>query len=156
VTAGLDRRAASWGLAALAAGLLVSGVAAAEERFETRLAPVAMDLLTRDSVAGVGRAQAVLNGNRLVVSATFEGLPSRAVSANLRQGIAIGARGPVAFNLDVSGGTSGTLSGSMRLNRAQTAALKEGRMYVQIQSEGAPDGHLWGWLLPPRRDTTAK
>lgn len=156
MTAGLDRRAASWGLAALAAGLLVSGAAAAEERFETRLAPVAMDLLTRDSVAGVGRAQAVLNGNRLVLNATFEGLPSRAVSANLRQGIAVGARGPVAFNLDVSGGTSGTLSGSLRLNRAQTAALKEGRMYVQIQSEGAPDGHLWGWLLPPRRDTTAK
>lgn len=136
--------------------VLLTGAAPAEERFETRLAPVAMDLLTRDSVAGVGRASAVLSGNRLALTATFEGLPSEAVSADLRQGVAVGARGPAAFRLPVSGGTRGTLSGDLRLNRAQLAALREGRMYVQIQSVGAPEGHLWGWLLPPRRQPSER
>jgi hypothetical protein len=25
--------------------------------------------------------------------------------------------------------------------------LKKGKMYIQINSEGAPNGHLLGWLL---------
>jgi hypothetical protein len=25
--------------------------------------------------------------------------------------------------------------------------LRKGMVYVQIHSEGAPDGNLWGWLL---------
>jgi hypothetical protein len=143
-------RAASHALAAAALAVLLTGAAPAEERFDTRLAPVAMDLLTRDSVAGVGRANAVLAGNQLALSAMFEGLPSKAVTANLHQGIAVGARGPVAFKLDVAGAQSGTLAGNLKLSRPQAAALRQGRMYVQIQSEGAPDGHLWGWLLPAK------
>jgi hypothetical protein len=26
--------------------------------------------------------------------------------------------------------------------------LRQGRMYLQLHSESAPDGNLWGWLLP--------
>ena len=29
----------------------------------------------------------------------------------------------------------------------QIADLRNGQWYVQIQSERAPDGNLWGWLL---------
>jgi hypothetical protein len=146
----IGRRATYRGLAAAAAAVLLTGAAPAEERFETRLAPVAMDLLTRDSVAGVGRATAVLAGNQLSLTATFHGLPSPATTANLHQGVAVGARGPVAFKLAVTGTQAGTLSGSLKLSRPQLAALHQGRMYVQIQSQGAPDGHLWGWLLPAK------
>jgi hypothetical protein len=135
-------------MALLAAAILVSAAAPREERFQTRLSPIAMDLLTRDSVAGVGRTTAVLAGDRLTVSGVFEGLPSAVTSANLHQGIAVGARGPLAFKLAVSGDRQGVVNGSVRLSRDQTAALRSGRMYVQLQSEGAPDGHLWGWLLP--------
>jgi hypothetical protein len=28
-------------------------------------------------------------------------------------------------------------------------ALKAGRFYIQLHSERAPDGNLWGWLLAP-------
>jgi hypothetical protein len=45
-------------------------------------------------------------------------------------------------------GTAGTLSGSFELNAIQIADLEKGRLYVQLHSEKAPDGNLWGWLLP--------
>lgn len=132
----------------LAAAMFLAGAAPPGERFQTRLSPIAMDLLTRDTVAGVGRATAVLTGDTLTLKGVFEGLPSAATSANLHQGIAVGARGPLFFKLTVTGGQQGVLSGSVRLNPDQAAALRSGRIYVQLQSKGAPDGHLWGWLLP--------
>jgi hypothetical protein len=27
------------------------------------------------------------------------------------------------------------------------AALRSGKLYIQIDSETVPSGHLWGWLL---------
>jgi len=133
------------GLGALSA---MAFAAPREEHFQTRLSPIAMDLLTRSSVAGVGRATAVLTNDTLTLSGVFQGLPSAVTSANLHQGIAVGARGQQAFKLAVSGSREGVLNGSVRLSRDQAEALRSGRMYVQLQSEGAPDGHLWGWLLP--------
>jgi hypothetical protein len=44
-------------------------------------------------------------------------------------------------------GNTGTISGTFDLTPDQVDALKKGRLYVQIQSEGAPNGHLLGWLL---------
>jgi len=44
--------------------------------------------------------------------------------------------------------SAGTLSGSFDLNALQIADLEKGRLYVQLHSEKAPDGNLWGWLLP--------
>jgi len=29
--------------------------------------------------------------------------------------------------------------------------LEKGRFYVQLHSEKAPDGNLWGWLLPQEK-----
>lgn len=132
----------------LSALVTLAFAAPREEHFQTRLSPIAMDLLTRDSVAGVGRATAVLSNDTLTLSGVFEGLPSAVTSANLHQGIAVGARGQLAFKLAVSGSRQGVINGSLRLSKDQAAALRSGRMYVQLQSEGAPDGHLWGWLLP--------
>ena len=42
---------------------------------------------------------------------------------------------------------SGTISGSFDLTAIQVADLEKGRLYVQLHSEKAPDGNLWGWLL---------
>ena len=40
-----------------------------------------------------------------------------------------------------------TINGSFDLTTEQVDALKKGRIYVQLHSEGAPNGHLMGWLL---------
>jgi hypothetical protein len=60
-----------------------------------------------------------------------------------------GIRGPAILDLDlmISKAVKGTLSGSVDLTPDQIADLRNGRLYVQIQSERAPDGNLWGWLL---------
>ena len=45
----------------------------------------------------------------------------------------------------------GKLHGDVK--RAQIAALHLGRLYIQINSQKgpAPDGNLWGWLLPEHK-----
>jgi hypothetical protein len=48
----------------------------------------------------------------------------------------------------VTKATSGTIRGELRLTAAQLEHLKQSRFYVLLQSEKAPDGNLWGWLLP--------
>jgi hypothetical protein len=106
-----------------------------------------MDVAMRANISGVGSASAVLNGKSLSVSGTFEGLGSPATSARLQQGPATGVPGPVVLDLTVSHAISGSFSGSFDLTPEQLEALKAGKFYVQISSEKAPDGNLWGWLL---------
>jgi len=52
------------------------------------------------------------------------------------------------FDLTVAKATSGTINGSFDLTPEQLEDLRKGRLYVQLHSEKAPDGNLWGWLLP--------
>jgi hypothetical protein len=58
-----------------------------------------------------------------------------------------GMRGPVIADLTVSKATSGTISGTVDLNSQQLDSLRKGGLYIQLHSEKAPDGVLWGWLL---------
>jgi hypothetical protein len=58
-----------------------------------------------------------------------------------------GIRGPAILGLMVTKAEKGAVSGAVDLSSDQIEDLRNGRMYVQIQSERAPDGNLWGWLL---------
>ena len=120
--------------------------------FKARLSPVPIDIAMQATVAGSGSVSAVLTGSKLSISGTFEGLRSPATIAHVHKGPVRGVRGPVVFDLTVSKAsepTSGTLSGSIDLTPLQLADLEKGRLYVQLHSEKAPDGNLWGWLLLP-------
>jgi hypothetical protein len=120
--------------------------------YRARLAPVPIDLTMQSTVAGSGSVSAVLSGGTLTVTGTFEGLKSPATVAKIHKGPARGVRGPELFALTVSANTSGTISGTVDLTPAQVTDLEKGRLYVQLHSEKAPDGNLWGWLLLPRGD----
>jgi hypothetical protein len=61
--------------------------------------------------------------------------------------VAAGVRGPVIGDLMISKATSGTVSGSIELTAPQVESLHKGGIYVQLQSEKAPDGVIWGWLI---------
>jgi hypothetical protein len=135
---------------ALAAGLVclaLSLTAQTQERYKTRLSPVSMDASMRANIAGLGTASAVLTGTKLTVSGSFDGLRSPATIAQLREGRGTGVRGPVAFDLTVTKATSGTIEGTFDLNPEQLENLRKNRLYIQIHSEKAPDGNLWGWLM---------
>lgn len=132
---------------------VVSLVAIAQQprTFTARLSPVPIDISMQATIAGSGSVQAVLTGTKLSITGTFEGLRSPATIAQVHKGPNKGMRGPVVFDLTVSKGsepTSGTLSSSIELTPLQVADLEKGRLYVQLHSEKAPDGNLWGWILP--------
>jgi hypothetical protein len=123
-------------------------LAQAPNVFKVRLSPVAMDATMRATIAGSGSATATLLGTKLTITGSFEGLKSPATIAQIHRGVATGVRGPALFDLTASKGTSGMVSGSVDLTAEQVESLRKGRLYIQIHSEKAPDGNLWGWLLP--------
>jgi hypothetical protein len=122
--------------------------AQANQTFKARLSPVAIDLTMMATIAGSGSVTAVLAGSKLTLSGRFEGLRSPATVAHIHKGSVTGVPGAPVFDLTASQGTSGTLTGSVSLTPTQMADLEKGRLYVQLASEKAPDGNLWGWLLP--------
>jgi hypothetical protein len=135
--------AACLGLLAFAA----SGAAQSTDRFKIRLTTVPMDAGMRNNVAGAGRGTATLSGNKLTVDATFDGLKSPATAAQVHSGRARGVRGESIGVLDVTKSTTGTVSGSVNLTEPQLKALRDGHLYIEVASEKAPEGNLWGWIL---------
>lgn len=129
--------------------LLLAICAAAAQKSETykvRLSTVPVDATMLSRVAGSGSLTAVLNGNRLTFSGTFQGLRSPATHASIHLGPK-GIPGPAVLDLTVSNATSGDVTGSVELTPSQIEDLRSAKLYVQIDSEKAPEGNLWGWLL---------
>ena len=118
-----------------------------QEKFKARLSTIAMDGGMRETVAGTGSALAVLAGTKLTINGTFDGLRSPATVARVHSGLAMGVRGAAISDLTVAKATNGTISGSLDLTAEQVQSLKAGRLYIQISSEKAPEGNLWGWLV---------
>jgi hypothetical protein len=118
--------------------------------FKGRIAPVPIDVSMQATIAGTGSVTAVLTGAKLSVTGAFDGLKSPATIAQVHKSPIRGVRGPVVFDLVVArtDAASGTLSGSFDLTPLQITDLEKGRLYVQVHSEKAPDGNLWGWLMP--------
>ena len=152
-------------LLAISSGLLASAsLAQGGNQYTARLAPApplglrgerGTDRPTPAShVAGIGSAQATLSGRKLTVKGSFEKMVSPPTVAKVGVGLATGARLDLVYDLTVTKspqsttpGTSGTIAGSIDLTPAHVEALKAGKLYIQINSEGAPNGHLLGWLL---------
>ena len=160
------RRLSTAGLVLLALGscLIATSLIAQGNQYKARLAPApplglrgerGTDRPTPASfVAGIGSATATLSGRKLTVNGKFEKMASAPTVAKVGLGVATGARLDLIYDLKITKategtppGTSGTISGSFDLTPAQVDALKQGKLYIQINSESAPDGHLLGWLL---------
>jgi hypothetical protein len=115
--------------------------------FRARLSVVPIDVAMQRTIAGHGRVSATLSGETLTITGDFADLKTPATVARIHNG-AKGIRGPAVFDLTVSKSTSGTISGTVTLTSQQIEELKRSRFYVQVHSEKAPEGNLWGWLLP--------
>ncbi len=136
------------GLLALLLTVLPSVHAQAPRTFKTRLGTVPVEAATLAGlIGGSGEVAAVLTGTKLKVNGTFKGLQSPATVARLHVAPK-GQRGPAMLDLVVTKATSGTISGDLDLTPVQADHLVRNRVYVQIHSEKAPEGNLWGWLLP--------
>ena len=107
-----------------------------------------IEVATRARVTGSGSASAKLEGRQLSVSGSFAGMRGPATVARLHEGPALGVRGPAISDLKVTPAAKGELSGEVQLTSKQVESLRKRRLYIQIHSSSAPDGNLWGWLVP--------
>ncbi len=115
-----------------------------------RLSPLPTDLAMQDTIAGLGAASASLAGATLTVDGTYKGLRSPATIVRVFDSPKPGMRGALVGEFPAGGGTSGAFKGTVTLTREQAAAFAQGLLYVQVHSEKAPDGNLWGWLMAPK------
>lgn len=135
-------------LLTLSSALAVQAQAA--KTYKARLAPVPVPAFN-PIIVGSGSVTATLTGTKLAIAGTFEKLSTPATVARVHKSPKPGIRGPVLFELTTTKGTSGSISGNFDLTPAQVQELAQGRYYVQLHSEKAPDGNLWGWLQESRR-----
>lgn len=127
---------------------LATAAGAQGDAFSVRLSTAPIDGTLQATVTGSGSVDVVVDGRELVLDGEFMGLSVPATAARLHLGAASGVRGAAFAELDVDRAVSGSVRGTVRLSRTQTEALENGRVYVQIDSSAAPDGNLWGWLIP--------
>ena len=131
--------------------MILGGVALpagqAKPQFRARLAPVPVDLVMQSAITGSGTVTATQQGTRLSLTGSFAGLKTPATIAKIHVGPK-GIRGPAVLDLVVSKATSGAIGGTLDLTPGLIDDLRNSRLYIQLSSEMAPDGNLWGWLLP--------
>jgi hypothetical protein len=131
-----------------AAVLCLTGVAVAQTpQYRARLSVMPLDIAMQATMAGSGSVTATVKGTTLVVDGTFTGLKTAATAVRVHRGPKMAMRGPALGDLTATPATSGSISGSIELTRAQLDDLAAGRLYLQLHSEKAPEGNLWGWLL---------
>jgi len=99
------------------------------------------------TIAGSGSVTAALNGTTLTLAGNYAGLVTASTVARVHRGPRTAMRGPAIGDLKITPGTSGTIAGSLELTKEQADDLASGRLYIQLHSEKAPEGNLWGWLL---------
>ena len=121
-------------------------VTAQAPQYRARLAMVPTDLAMQSAIAGLGNATASLKGSTLTINGTFSGLKTPATIVQVRRSAKPGMRGVVIGDLKATQETSGAITGSLELTKEQIDDLAAGRLYIQLDSQKAPDGNLWGWL----------
>ena len=123
-------------------------VAGAQARqYRARLSPVPLDVAMQATVAGSGSVTAILNGTALTLTGNYTGLRTASTVARVHRSPRTAMRGPAIGDLKVVPGTSGAITGTLELTKDQVDDLANGRLYIQLHSEKAPDGNLWGWLF---------
>jgi hypothetical protein len=118
------------------------------QQYRARLSLMPLDVAMQATMAGSGAVIATLKGTTLTINGTFSGLKTAATAARVHRGPKTAMRGPAIGDLTATAATSGTITGTIELTKPQIEDLAAGRLYLQLHSEKAPEGNLWGWLLP--------
>ena len=126
---------------------VITSSAIAAEKYQIHISPMPFTDATHSVMTGKGTATATLDGETLTITGTFAGLASEATKAHLALSRGPGIPGTAVFDLVVSPGVTGKVTGKVKLQPNHLAALKSGSLYVQIDTVKVPTGTLWGWLL---------
>lgn len=126
---------------------LHTSLQAQSAQYRARLSMVPIDATMQATVTGSGAATATLKGTTLTINGTFTGLKTAATVVRVHRSVKPGMRGAPIGDLKATPDVSGAITGSIELTKAQVDDLAAGRLYIQLHSEKAPDGNLWGWLF---------
>jgi hypothetical protein len=138
-------------MAAIVAAFVVVPLTAQTPQYRARLSMVPTDLAMQATIAGSGSATAALKGSTLTITGTFTGLKTAATVARVHRSAKPGMRGAPIGELKATPETSGTITGAIELTKEQVDDLAAGRLYIQLHSQKAPDGNLWGWLAAEKK-----
>ncbi|MGC2235418.1 MAG: CHRD domain-containing protein [Pyrinomonadaceae bacterium] len=94
-----------------------------------------------------GYARVFLNESAGMISFTvvYNNLSSAQNASHIHTG-ALGVSGPVTINFGVTGGTSGTISGTAAITPAQIVLLRSHQFYVNVHSANFGGGEIRGQL----------
>ena len=141
-----------WALALVAVLLTALSVRAQSEVFRAHLS--GGSVVPSVPATGSGNVVATLNGDTLSFAGGASGLVDVLVVVRLKQGYA-GQNGTTLLDLDVAIPVDGEGSfsfleefASYVLTQAQIVALKDRRLYVEVESPTYPNGEVRGQLLP--------
>ncbi|WP_224243583.1 CHRD domain-containing protein [Hyalangium gracile] len=112
-------------------------------------------LRPRPPSEGWGSALLKLDGKRLDIFGSFEGLESNAVSAQIRGPADESSTGPVFCSLQVPTSRSGAFElgqgtdscGDRALSTSEVEQFKSGGMYILLNTETRPNGELRGQIF---------
>lgn len=108
----------------------------------------------------MGTATATLDGDKLTIIGTFNGLQSNlqevantGSSVHIHQG-AQGTTGPVVFSLatTTTDQRNGSFTGTKNLSKEEQQAFKNGLFYVNVHTVNNPSGEIRGQLIPTESD----
>jgi hypothetical protein len=120
---------------------------AANKKYQAYLSPMPHNNAMHSNFRGNGNAIGTLTGDTMSLAGTFSGLASPATKAHICVSMAAGIPGKPVFDFLLPSEVEGKVTGTFKLDKDQVAALEKGQLYIQIDSEKAPNGNLWGWLL---------
>jgi hypothetical protein len=108
------------------------------------------------STNGTGTATVTVDGKRLEVKGSFQGLSSNATGAHIHGPADQNSTADVICTLTIPAATSGNITagegagscGAIELTDAQVQAFKDGRTYINIHTASNAAGEIRGQLLP--------
>jgi len=124
--------------------------ATTEQQWRARLTPLPLSFTTRNTITGIGQAQAELRGKTLSIRGDYKNLQGTATDVKLHLGPKA-IPGPAFIELQLvkeGNGKQGSFKAEIALSEEQQNALMNESLYIQISSEAAKEGNLRGWLLP--------
>jgi hypothetical protein len=125
--------------------LIFSTTASAQQKYSASLNNL-QEVPTNNS-GGRGSCSITLNSTetQFTVNCTYANMSSAVVAGHIHDNGSVGVNGPVRFNFNLSGGTSGTIGPlTFAVTPAQVADLRAKRWYVNIHTSNFPGGEIRG------------
>jgi hypothetical protein len=132
-------------LAIVLSAMVFSTAAAAQQKFTVSLH--GKQEVPANSSAGSGNCMVTLSTNetQITVECNYRNLSSNVVGAHIHDNAPVGVNGPIRFNFNHTGGTTGTIGPLVfSTTPAQIAELRTNRWYVNIHTANFPGGEIRG------------